>query len=56
VSGTNEMKKKSKKGFIRKLFGKRKLPEEPVEENVDEAVEEEVVVEEAVEEEVVEEE
>ena len=56
VSGTNEMKKKSKKGFMRKLFGKRKLLEEPVEENAEEAVEEEVVVEEAVEEEVVEEE
>ena len=56
VSGTNEMKKKSKKGFMRKLFGKRKLPEEPVEEKEEEAVEEEVVVEEAVEEEVVEEE
>ena len=57
VSGTNEMKKKSKKGFMRKLFGKRKLPEEPVEEKADEkAEEEEVVVEEAVEEEAVEEE
>jgi len=57
VSGTNEMKKKSKKGFMRKLFGKRKLPEESVEEKADEnADEEEVVVEEAVEEDVVEEE
>ena len=57
VSGTNEMKKKSKKGFMRKLFGKRKLPEDPVEEATEEkADEEEVVVEEAVNEEVVEEE
>jgi hypothetical protein len=51
-SGTNEMKKK---GFMSKLFSRRKLPEEPKkEEEVKE--EEEVVVEEAVEEEVEEEE
>jgi hypothetical protein len=42
ISGTNEMKKKSKKGFMRKLFGKGKSPEEPLEE----PIEEEVVVEE----------
>lgn len=52
-SGTNEMKKK---GFMSKLFSRRKLPEEPKKEVEVKEEEEEVVVEEAVEEEVVEEE
>ena len=54
-SGTNEMKKK---GFMSKLFSRRKLPDEPKKEEEEEEEvkeEEEVVVEEAVEEEVVEE-